>query len=186
MNLRPASAGRGCQIFRKICAHGVGQRNVNHQAVAEEGLGTLECAIDKLIWNHQLAGMNFLFQAARRRHRNQMSHAELLHPKDVGAKIYFRRQYSMAAAVTREKNHLDVADASLVKRIRRTAERRLELHQLDLVQPLHLIEAAAADHSKYVLWHFSFSCDAFRPGCAVRRKAGRMPPQYRAPGFRGL
>src|SRR5580693_3431367 len=155
MNLRTARAGRSDQILRKICTDRISQRHVNHQALAEEGLGTFECAIDKLIWNHQLAGMDFLFQAARRRHRNQMRHAKLLHPEDVGAKIYFRRQQSMAAAVAREKNHFDVTDASLVKWIRRATERRLELHQLDLVQSLHLIEAAAADHSEYVLWHFS-------------------------------
>src|ERR1039458_3306341 len=84
-----------------------------------------------------------------------MGHAELLHPENIGAKIYFGRHQSMAAAVSREKNDLEVSDSSLVKRIRRTAERCFELHQLDLVQALHLVEAAASDHSEYVLWHLS-------------------------------
>ncbi len=119
--------------------------------VTEECLGALERTIDELIWYDQFAGMNFLFQAARRRYRNQMRDAQLLHSENVGAEIYFGRQQSMAAAVTRQKYDFDVSDSSLVKRIRRPAERRLELHQLDLVQPLHLVEAAASDHSEYVL-----------------------------------
>src|ERR1700722_3220981 len=151
VNLRTARAGRGDQILRKIRADRISERHMYDEAVAEESFRALKCAIDKLIWNYQLTGMNFFFQAARRRHRNQMRHAELLHPQNIGARIYFRRQYSMAASVTRKKNNFDVTDASLVKRIRRTAERRFELHQLDLVQPLHLIEAAAADHPEYIL-----------------------------------
>jgi len=106
-----------CQIAGEIRAHRIGQRNVNHQAVSEKRLGALEGTIDKLIRYHQLARMNFLFQTARGGYRNQMRHAELLHPENVGAKMYFRWQQSMAATVTREENHLDVPDASLVKRI---------------------------------------------------------------------
>jgi len=57
----------------------------------------------------------------------------------------------MAAPVSREKNDPDVSDSSLVKRIGRRPERCLELYRLDLVQALHLVEAAASDHSEYVL-----------------------------------
>src|SRR5208282_360893 len=148
VNHRAARARRGRQVARQIRAYGIGQRNMHHQPVAEERLGTLECTIDKLIRNHQFARMNFLFQAARGRYRNEVGHAELLHAENSGAEIYFRRQQSMAAAVTREKSDLDVPDAALVERIRRPAERSLELHQLALVQPLPPVEAAASDHSK--------------------------------------
>src|SRR5260370_14765092 len=98
--------------------------------------------------------MNLFLQAAGSGNRNEMSHAELLHAEDVGAVINLGGEQSMAAAVTGEKDNFNIADSSLVERIGRAAEWCLELHHLDLVEAVHLVEATASDHSKYVVRHF--------------------------------
>src|ERR1700682_1646637 len=126
---------------------------MNHQPVSEESPGPLEGPIDKLIGDDQLTGMNLLLQAAGGGNRYEMSHTELLHAENVCAVVDLRRQQSMAAAVTGEKDHFELADWALVERIGRAAERGLQLHHLDFVEPVHLVEAAASDHSKYVLCH---------------------------------
>jgi hypothetical protein len=63
----------------------------------------------------------------------------------------------MATAVTGEKDDFEIADSALVERIGRTAERGLEFHHLDFVEPVHLVEAAASDHSKYVCHIFQIA-----------------------------
>src|ERR1700675_3030581 len=122
MNLRVVHARGFRQIAREVRADWIRKRYVNHQPIAKESLGPLEGPIDKLIRDHQLAGMNFFFQAASSGNRNEMSHPELLHAENVGAVIDLGGKESMAAAVTRQENHFDIADSALVERIGRAAE----------------------------------------------------------------
>src|SRR5216684_683888 len=59
----------------------------------------------------------------------------------------------MPTAVAREEHHFDIADSPLIERVRRPPERSLQHHLLDFLEPTHLVEAAPADNSEYVVCH---------------------------------
>src|SRR5215469_13506319 len=96
----------------------VGKGDVNDDSISEEGAGPFEGAIDKLVGDDHLAGMDVFPEAPSGAHRNQVLRAEALHPENVGAEIYLAGQNAMALAVAREKDDLGVTDMSADKRIR--------------------------------------------------------------------
>jgi hypothetical protein len=59
----------------------------------------------------------------------------------------------MAAAVARQKDNFDLAEAASMIRVRGLAEGRVERDFLDAIEPAHLVEAAAADYAEYRFSH---------------------------------
>ena len=89
----------------------------------------------------------------------------------------------MAAAVAREEHHVALAELAAEERVGGTAERRVKLDLLDGAQPLHLVEAASADHTQHRLAHCAPR--SFSP-LAARRTTGRRRLRYPVLGSRGL
>jgi hypothetical protein len=68
---------------------------MGHNPSAKKSARTLGGPIDKLIGYDNVAGRDFLPQAAHGADRDDSINAEFLHGKNVGAKINFRRQPTM-------------------------------------------------------------------------------------------
>ena len=86
MDGRPGSGSRLLQGVRDPSTDRVGERHM-HGDVLEKGRYPAARAIDKLVWNDQMARVNLLPHAAHRTHGNDPFHSESLEAIDVSPKI---------------------------------------------------------------------------------------------------
>src|SRR5262245_23511806 len=83
-----------------------------HRDVLKERRGSPIRAVNKLVWNDQMAGVNLLPHAAYSAHRNDPLDTEGLEAVDVGLKIDRRRWQTMAATMARQKHHLSTVQGA--------------------------------------------------------------------------
>ena len=123
-------------------------------AIAEEAVWPLAFgAVVELIGNDHMARNQLLAQAADGADRDQEAHAQLLEAVDIRAAGHLARCKPVADAVTWQECHSLPSDRAKHIGVARPAKRRAQLDPLDLLQPLHRIQAAAADHADGCLWH---------------------------------
>ena len=80
------------------------------QAIAEEGRGAPDRAVDELVGDNEGAGREVLTERAAGGNRYEIGDADLLQGVDVGAIVDAVRGQAMAAPVTRQKHRLGAAD----------------------------------------------------------------------------
>src|SRR5207249_8885112 len=88
----------------------ISRRDVDDARTIVEGLRAVVSAIDELIADHEVAGLDGWLKAARGGGRNQTGYAELGHRPQVGAIVDRVRRDAVPRAVAREKSHAHVAD----------------------------------------------------------------------------
>ena len=110
-------------------------------------------AIDELIGDDDVERLVFLLQAADRAGREDVLHAQHLHPEDVGAEVQLRRRQPVAGAVAREKRDALAAQRAEHVRTRRIAERRRQRHLAAVGHLGHVVQAAAADDADLDSFH---------------------------------
>src|SRR6266705_3306023 len=76
---------------------------MGHHTFAEKSGDALPCAIEELIGNHELHRLVFFLKRPHRGNRDDAMDAELVEAVDIRAKIQFRRQNTVATAVSRQK-----------------------------------------------------------------------------------
>lgn len=139
----------------QFLAHGMGKRDVGHDAPAKECvLGGFLGAVNKLIHKHDVALAIAILKRADGADADDPRHAELLHRPDVGAMIQLAGKQMMTAPVSRQEHHFAPGDFARQQFIRRLSKRRVHLDPLLSGQRFDLIKPAAADDAD-TLWRWS-------------------------------
>lgn len=104
LHMRRTSLDDICQLL----VEGIGKSNVTHDTTLKEGewpdaLG----AIDDLVGDHKVHGLNLLLQGAHGREGNDASDAEVAESSDVGLVGNFMRRKLMVQAVAGEEGNVD-------------------------------------------------------------------------------
>src|SRR5439155_9136069 len=94
-------------------------------------------------------------QAADRAYRDDPGDAERLQGIDIGLNRQLARHQAVATAMARQKRHRGPFDLTNRDYVRRVAERRLDPDLTHIRQPLHRVEAAAADDANARFSHGS-------------------------------
>src|SRR5947209_10452055 len=157
------------------------ERDVRHEAAAEERADAPSGAVEELIGHDDVERLVLLFQAADRARRYDPLDAEHLECVDVRAEIELRRKDPMADAMSRQERDALAAERADDERTGRLAKRRGNDLFLTVGQLRHLVQAAAADDPDAAGLHFFNSCARTHPRApvAVRSiaRGGRSQPQ---------
>ena len=138
--------GRLEQQLAQLVANGVGEGDVGHDAPAEEGmLRRALGAVDELVHQHDVAGLELGLQRADGADADDPLHAELLHRPEVGPVVQFSWQDPVSAPVTGQEDHLAAGQFACEEGVGRIAEGSLHLHPLLTGEAFDGIETAAAD-----------------------------------------
>jgi hypothetical protein len=133
-------------VFAQVGAEGVGHRDVDHQAVAEEGVGALALGgVDELIGHHDVAGGELLAQAPAGADGDDPLHPEGFQGIDVGAAVDLAGGDPMTAPMAGEESHPPPLQRPDDDGVAGIPEGRRDPHLLHVPQGFHLIEAAAPD-----------------------------------------
>src|SRR3990167_9397279 len=117
-------------------------------ALAEKCPGPVPGPVDELVLNHDVAARHdLLLERTHRRQRQDPSHAERFERADVRARIDFGRQNPVAPARPGQKRHARAAQPAHADAVGRFAEGRVDFDFLKVLDALHIINAAAADHA---------------------------------------
>ncbi len=92
--------------LRQIAANRLGEPDMRHDAVAEEGVDAMPRAIDELIGDNEVQRPMLFLQRADGRERQNALDAKLLHAMNVGAIVDLGRRETMPVAVARQKRDL--------------------------------------------------------------------------------
>ena len=129
-------------------AEGIRQGHMGHSPLTEKAQRALVGAVDELIGHHHVERAHRLLQGADGRRGEDPTHPQRAHGPDVGAVGHLRGQIGVMAAVPGQEDHLHAPQAAEPQAVGRWAEGCIQLQFLDVLQPLHGIEAAAAEHAK--------------------------------------
>src|ERR1019366_3014121 len=88
-----------CDHFGLFLANGMSKSDMCDKPIAEEGVDSVACAIDKLIGNDKVEWAMLFFQRADGRQRNDPRDPKLLQPVNVGAVIQLGRHEAMSATM---------------------------------------------------------------------------------------
>ena len=147
MDLDADARRRAQQDLPQRFADRLGEHHVGDATVLEEGVGTMARAVDELIDQHEVTGLDLFAHRAHGRDREDAADAELLHPPQVRARVDLAGVDAVPAPVAREEHHRDVPEAARHVRVGRSAEGRRECDLADLFEAFHVVEAGAADHA---------------------------------------
>ena len=124
-----------------------------HLGPVEERVGSARRAVDELIDDDELTGMDVRLQRARRARRDDRAHTELVHRPDVGPVGDAVRRELVPASVAREERDPAIADGADRDRSGRRAVRGVERDRLDVVE--EGVEARAAEDADVGAGHGS-------------------------------
>ena len=121
----PSRLAAATSTARCLGVVGVGERDVVRSVVegVEERVGSARRAVDELVDDHEVAGMDRRLQRPGRERCQQQPDAEIAHHGDVGAVVHaVRRQMVVAAVAGKERDPVgpDGADGDPVATGRRT------------------------------------------------------------------
>ena len=111
----------------------------------------MDGAIDELVRDHKVGGLVLFLERANRRERQDALHAQVFHAVNVGAKVDFRRQDAVSAAMARKKRHLAPFQRAEHVSVRRFAERGLHCNFTDVCEAGHGIQTTAAHNADFSL-----------------------------------
>ena len=125
---------------------GVGKANVANESALEKGeradaLG----AVDNLVWDDKVHGLDLLLQGTHGREGNDASHADVAQSGDVGSVGDFVGSELMVQAVTREEGNVDIVVREDMDRRRRRAPGRDWVQDGDRRVSFELSKARAAN-----------------------------------------
>ena len=167
--------GRRLQRVAEARADRVAHGDMGDAALAEEAFLACEAAVDELVDDDEMTGRQILAQAADRRQRDHFGAAEPLQRVDIGAVVQMAGRERMAAAVTRQEHAAHAGEAAFQQRVGRVAPGRRHAAPHFLLQPVHVIQAGAADDADDGL---DAGVAHARPlTCGMGRK--RQPPRPR-------
>ena len=142
-----AGFGRIHNPLRHLGANRFPKAHMAHQPFAKKCRNAAHCAIKKLIGNHEVQGLMFLFQGTNCTERKYMFHPQLFHAINIGAKIEFRRGQAMPFAMPRKKRNIATSQLphhiGIRWRTKGSFNGDLFLH----CKTGHTVEAAASDDS---------------------------------------
>src|SRR4029077_6701669 len=121
--------------------------------VSEEGVAPVAGAVEELVGDDDVGRLVLELHRADGRDRDQLLDSQELEAEDVGAVVELGGEQAVAAAVARQEGDGAAVELADDVRVRRLAERRVEAGLLAHHQPLHLIQAAAADHTDTDIAH---------------------------------
>ena len=147
---RARLAGAIDQHLPQSPANRIGKRNVRDDSVTEKSkiLAALR-AVEKLIDHHDVGRLVFLLQASDGADADDPAHAELFHAVNIGAMIQFARQDFVPATMSGQKDDVLPAKPPRQKLVRRFAERCRHRDPPFPLDACHLIQPAAANHTKF-------------------------------------
>ena len=122
--MAPISAGRGDDRPGHVRAERVGKAHVDDHALAEERARTCLGTVEELVGHDDVERLELLAQAADGARRDDLLHAERLHPPDVGAVVDLAGQDAVAAGVTRQEGDGHAVDVAQEVTVAGVAEGR--------------------------------------------------------------
>jgi hypothetical protein len=149
----PAARDAADRDVDQARADRLGERDVGHQAVAEEGVDAVAGAVEELVGDDDVGRLVVDLQRADGGDRDQLLDSQRLEAVDVGAVVELGRRQPVAASVARQEGDRAPVQLADDVGVRRLAERRRDPPLLAHHQPLHLVEAAAADHTDTNIAH---------------------------------
>jgi hypothetical protein len=157
-------------------------------AVSEESVDPMACAIEELVGNYEIQGLVLFFQRSDCGHGDNPLDPQLFEAVNVGAEIEFAGQDAVAASVPCEEGHFAAFESTANVDVRGSAKWRLQAHFLGFAQARHRIEAATANDAYFCLGQISSAIhcrnklviiqerlNAAEHGCVGRT---RRPPQH--------
>ena len=169
-----ALCGTGLQQHRpEVGVEGMAEANM-HREVVVEGVDPVARPVDRLVGNHEVAGLDLAPQRPNRRHRREPEDAERLQRPDVGPHRNLRRVVAVTAAVTRKKGHFPIAQQADHDLVGRHPEGRLDRHLVEDLQTVDLIQPRTADNANFhiAVHHLSLQFPCI-PACG----GGILPPR---------
>ena len=125
---------------------GVAEGDVADQAALEEGEGPDALgAVDDLVRDDEVHGLDVLLQGADGREGHDAPHADVAQGGDVGARGDLVRRVLVAGAVPRQERHGRPCVLQDHDRRRREPPRRLRVHSRDRREPVELVQPRPAD-----------------------------------------
>src|SRR5919199_4580256 len=118
---------------------------MHHSWAVVEGLLARVGAVDELVADHELAGLDVRLQAAGGGGRDQASHPQRGHGPHVRAVVDGVRRDAMVLAVARQKCDSHLADAPDRDRVTRSAVRRVYGYLFDVAVDQRIETRAAED-----------------------------------------
>jgi len=136
-------------------ANRVGEADVHHQAVAEEGGDAAAGAVEELVGDDEFLRTMLLFERADGRKRENARHSELLHAVNVGAEVELRGRDAVSAAMAREKSDVAAGEGADHVVVGGLAEGGENGGFFVGFEAGHVVETAAADDSDF---RFHWEC----------------------------
>jgi hypothetical protein len=128
-----------------LSADGFREAYVRGNAVPEKSGDAVARAIEELIGNQKIQGLQILLERTDGADRDDSLGPELFHGVNVGAIIYFRRQKTVPARVARQKRDALPFQGANNERIGRIAERSFYPQLTRVCETRHSVQPAAAD-----------------------------------------
>ena len=141
----PCFPGRADQRLPQGRAEGLGETDVGHNPVAEEGVDPLGGAVDELVGDEQVAGGDLFFEAADGVDGDDMFDPKRFESPDVGPHRYLGGHDAVAAAVARQEGDPDAAQNPGDDGIAWFAVRGVDVHLANIGESFDVVEAGAAD-----------------------------------------
>src|SRR5580704_235488 len=129
----------------ELRANGLVEGDVGDNAVTEEGGFAALGAVEELIGDQELAGLEIFPEGAHGAHGNDALHAEEFHGVNVGAEVEFGGKNAMAASMAREKRDALPFQSAEDEGVGGIAEGSFEADFAGVGQARHGVKAAPAD-----------------------------------------
>ena len=110
----------------------MGHSDVRDDPVAEEGADAALGVIVELIRDDELQRVNVLLHAPDRADRQECVSAQHFHPVDIRPVVELGGSETMSPPMPRQEDHAAAAEATRAIRVRRIAERCLDLDPVDI------------------------------------------------------
>ncbi len=143
------------QYLAQCWTERLGERNVGHDALAEEGADPSPGAVDKLVGDKQVAGLDFFLETARRADGDDMLHSQRFKGIDIGSRWQFAGQDAVPLTVARQKGEPHPLQLTGDDGITRLTKRGIDIDFLNIRHPLNIIKPRPPNHPDSSLWHES-------------------------------
>src|SRR5262249_20113992 len=136
------------ELVAQVWTKGIGEGDVRDDAAFKEAVGSAASAVEDLVWHDEVERRVVLAQAAHRADRDDPLDTKALERVDVRARRYLSRREAMPAPVPWQERARLLTQHARHDGVARRAKGRLRHDLVDVGQPLHRIEAAAADNAQ--------------------------------------